>query len=614
MSVAGFLKPESGIPGYGPAPMYSTNGETFGAMYDMMRTNFNQDAAWRMTGDEYYARNELIKKRFGRDLVAEIRKEAPEAGADYLVEELPKRADAAIMEGRKTAPERWKDIKTNAEVEEAAREKARASRQQFSDVASRNTNGISKSLSIFGGAIAGGFTDPLNIATIPFGAGASRGIFKAALIEGGLNAAVETAAVPFVKEWQNDLGYHYGFSEAAADVGTAFVGGAALTSVLRGIVPAARATAHYAGSISRVMFDRIAGIEGLPQSVRNAAAYMSRVAHIDESAIPGTVKTDADLMAHREKLQRTAEDFESYRKPTEEPSAREETLTPRQEEAIARAVDKKTEEVKAEVNTAIADEFLTRANEIKAQLQESAVIDLSTPASMKKHLGYTPESLSQFIKRTGGIQEYSGELANRGITSKSMPGLVRKAKEDKGAALMDVGESPSSQSADYVKERAWEEGYFPDKSDWREIDDSELYDAIAADVQGRKIYKEADQERIAVLSEQSGFANEYDRMGITGDMTPEEIASALRDFETSFDNIADVASSDSVPPLQRMEVDISPPDAYTAARARFDEMMKQDEKLKVTLEDGTQITLKDLSARLGEDLNAIEAMTKCRLA
>jgi hypothetical protein len=614
MSIAGFLAPENGIPGYSPAPMYSTNGETWEAMHDVMKTNLNTDSSMRLQGEAYTERNNLIKKRFGRDIIGEIRKEAPEAGADYITSELLKRADSLVNEGRIKEPNRWGDVKTNAEVEESARVKARMSRQAFDDVVSRNTNGLTKSLSIFGGAITGGFTDPLNLATLPLGAGAGRGIIKAAMIEGGLNATAEAAAVPFVKDWQQNLGYHYGFSEAVTDVGTAFVGGAALSSIIKGIVPATRAAGHYIGSASRAMLDRVASIDSLPQSVKNAASYMSRVAHIDEGAIPGTVKSDADLMAHREKLKETAEDFESYRSPSEEPIKTADELTPNQEAAVNRMVSEKTESVKTEISAAMELEFLERAKTIKASLTDQASVDTNSPSAMKAHLGYAPQTLSQFIKANGGIQDYAGELAARDITHKSLPGLVRKGKESNNPALLEMADAPSKSATDSVKERAWEAGYFPEKQDYNDITDSELYDAIAKDLKGERVYKESDMERIAMLQESSSLVDDYDRIGISADMTPEEIAQALRDADRPFDDLTDVAGSDKVQPLQRPEREFTPPEAYQAKRAAFDDLMKKNPKLAVTMEDGSQISLKELSDRLGEDLNAIEAITNCRLA
>lgn len=182
---------------------------------------------------------------------------------------------------------------------------------------------------------------------------------------------------------------------------------------------------------------------------------------------------------------------------------------------------------------------MVEAARIKEQLTRSASININIPASIKKSLGYTPVTLSQFIKNAGGIREYSGELKARGIDHKSLVGLVRKEKESGGATLIPMADSTNEFQADYVVQKAFEAGYFPDKRSIEELTHSDLYDAIAEDLAGKKRYSESDMERIAMLEQESSLIDEYDRAGITENMTVEEIAAILRGEDiTMFDKVA----------------------------------------------------------------------------
>jgi hypothetical protein len=75
----------------------------------------------------------------------------------------------------------------------------------------------------FTGAMAAILTDPLVIATIPFGASTSAGILKMALIEGGFGALSGAMIQPFLYRYKKTLNSPYDVSDALLRIGAARV-------------------------------------------------------------------------------------------------------------------------------------------------------------------------------------------------------------------------------------------------------------------------------------------------------------------------------------------------------------------------------------------------------
>lgn len=323
MSVAGLLTNQvSAGRGASRGPTAGLT-ETVPAVFGFTWKTMTTTAALQYQGFPLNERNDLIKKRFGQDIydITKMREKYPNPsmeGRALMAKDANDAIDEWITQGRTSSPDKFNDIKTTAEIREEARKSADISEQHMNEIMLRNPSGLSR---LMGGVIGGGVATILdfpNLATLPLGAGeiqsglkgfaAARAILKAAAIDGVINAGVEVASQPAIMEWQKELGRRYGFGDAAENVAMAFVGGTALSGLIRG----AGRGLNYAGSVSADMLDRIASSEKLPASVRDAAAFMSRQAHIDESAPPGMIKTGEDLVAWRNENQRLADSYENY--------------------------------------------------------------------------------------------------------------------------------------------------------------------------------------------------------------------------------------------------------------------------------------------------------------
>ena len=331
MTIGGFLTDQAGV-GVGASIGPRTGlGETIDASFDFTWKAHTTAAAIQYQGLPLNERNDTIKTRFGQDIydITKMREKYVNPTAEgrvKMADEANAQIDDWILRGRNEHPEKYNGIKTTKEIRDDARKTVDISENHMNEIMLRNPSNLSKMTGGFIGGAGAAILDPPNLLTLPLGAGeikaglkgfaAARGVIKAAAIDGSINAAIEASTQPAIMAWQKELGRRYGFGDAAENVALAFVGGAGLSGLIRGGVRGLKASKDYAGSVSADILDYIAGNTRLPKSVRDASSFMSRQAHIDESAPPGLIKTETDLKIHRDTAQKVADDFEAYKTQT----------------------------------------------------------------------------------------------------------------------------------------------------------------------------------------------------------------------------------------------------------------------------------------------------------
>lgn len=167
-----------------------------------------------------------------------------------------------------------------------------------------------------------------------------------------------------------------------------------------------------------------------------------------------------------------------------------------------------------------ADSYDELGERIYREMQQAKRqdIDLNDVKAVERVLGEKVESLSQYIKRTGGIIDDGGELSSRDITNKTLPGLVRR----------DTPENRKKAGWDGVRERIFDAGYFPQKADYNEITDSEIVEALESDLFRERVYNLKVQEKLEKFRYNQYFSESMSYEGITPDMTPAQIADRLR--------------------------------------------------------------------------------------
>lgn len=475
--------------------------------------------------------------------------------------------DQWILKGRQENPALYGDVKTKAEAEEEARNKARLSKRQFEDVVSRRQPGVATTATVIGGSIAGGFTDPLNLLLLPFGAGAGRSIIKAAMIEGSLNLAAEAVSLPQVMSWQKELGHKYGFAEARNDLATAFVGGAALTAVLRSAGPALRAASDLTGSVSERVLSRLAESERIPGSVRDAARYLSRVAHIDE-AVPFHIKDEPELVVHRQTVADTAGAFEQYKQPSFDAKAGTTTL----QEFSFRAQSIITEENLARVQRSEAPRLFAQGGTFDSRKQADAFIRETAAATGQKRGDFLIE------KTPDGKVQVLRPFENVRLERDSQSGAVR------------TFETQAEANA-YAKELKAK---------------GEQAEAISLNPKAGK----SEQTFLVVRGATPEIAKQIKANPDKATFFDPEARSQAAPVTIRPDHAAATQASENVLPLHRsLEAnEIAPTTRLAAKRAELDRLAGRDPAALISLEDGRAIPLTEYMREIEDDNNFLEAM------
>ena len=189
------------------------------------------------------------------------------------------------------------------------------------------------------------------------------------------------------------------------------------------------------------------------------------------------------------------------------------------------------------------DPYFERAKSLLADMRAAKVIDVNNPSEVSSFVGFKAKSLSQFVRDTGGINDVGGELSARDVTNKRAPGLIRR--DNMGAASVDA-----------VRQRVFDEGYFPGKSDYNEISDSELFDAIAEDLFNQKRYTMSVEEKLGLAHSAADLRTQLAMHGITDGMSPGEVAVALRDLDETMRETGDGgATPENMAEWERMASD-----------------------------------------------------------
>ena len=405
-----------------------------------------------------------------------------------------------------TYEEMWSRVKTDA--------------QEKTEIAQRSFRraGTTGSIGFFAGGMAGAFTyrDPINLMTLGMG-GFGPTVVKRISTEMGVQAGIEAQNQFFgVAENRRLLGLKHTGGDMAFHIAAASVGGGAFRGLFEGVGAGLKKIGNRDGQAAvrmsmRDLADNLSDpkrLKGQSSEVR-AAALANEIDA--ENAATNPYSADAAGTARsKDALQQTREDLEAWGVAPLEP------VPPHRE---APAGPRTT-----------ADHLLEEAEGV-IELMRRAPQGLKA-GEISKQLGQKVVSLSRFIKNRGGIVDYAGELASRDVTNRSLPGLVRKEEQ---AGLENT--------IDYVKEAVFDAGYFPHVRDYNEISDSDLYDAIAADVwfqgksaradEGRPIYTgEAQRAVDDEMRAADQMAQQYEALGISADMTPAQVARILDEDRT----------------------------------------------------------------------------------
>jgi len=225
--------------------------------------NFNTNSSSNVKNEFLYKQQQQIEERTGKSLFDLI-------GEDARRDQV-KRAEMTdqLLD---QDPDLFQGVPRTAEVLEQAREQARVTSEELRQ-ATLNANPFSATAGSLVGTLGGAAADPVNLALLPFGAGAGKSVLQAVLIEAGLNAGAEILTQPRIASWQREIGNEYGFGDAVSNVGMAALLGAGFTGIARGVKPTASA-----------VFEFISKSENIPSTLANQIKQLADYAHLKEKS------------------------------------------------------------------------------------------------------------------------------------------------------------------------------------------------------------------------------------------------------------------------------------------------------------------------------------------
>ena len=450
----------------------------------------------------------------------------------------------AIDELKAREPERFASVPTREQVKKNAIERANMSRQEYENAIKR-TSSFKR---IFGGLV-GGFgafaTDPINVATLPLGVGASRSILKTVLVEAGIGAGAETAIQPFVLQWQRELGQEYGFGDILENVGLAALCGGSFAAAVRGITAAGSA-----------IFSKLSEMRKLSKRAKTAANLMSRAAHIRENnPFLKTARTRlAENRKHMESIREASRAFENS-------------------ERIDDANLKVSETEFLNINTTPkrGDTEITKTSldEIRRYQEGAKQAETITPQNRQR---FTPDTLPQQI--------LDKAAAKRGT-------LTRNDFEPEELQMLEsAGITPNRQGqfrkAGLIAQRTERENA------------GQLQDLRGKEKEHITQFNARQKE--AALKTQN---LEEQVEGIAGAIRQTQ---RLLDEETSSPDIAEEL-------LRRADS----PERIAAEETNFNALAEANPNLKITREDGSQVTLSQLVDEFAEDERVLNEIRTCGL-
>ena len=154
-------------------------------------------------------------------------------GAPGTNTDLDAAVDAYIARIKTDAPFLFDSVKTNAEISVAVRDEANAAIDKSEEVHAGASGWASFGGRIIGG-FAGGFTDPINLSTMPYGAAMSYGLAKTMLAEAAINVGTEVLAAYPTHKWYKELGREYGLDDFVVKAGISALVGAGFGALGKG--------------------------------------------------------------------------------------------------------------------------------------------------------------------------------------------------------------------------------------------------------------------------------------------------------------------------------------------------------------------------------------------
>ena len=588
MPLLDMLKPEQALSGPKIEMESQSLLDVAGASWSATRDNHNSESKARLTGKHWGKSLEDYKAISGVDLEDELADEITEAqkvNIGLSPRDVPQDAPSNLdirnrvmsehIEKLKTSdPEKYKNLKTQADAEGLAKDDALKSLQELSAVAKYASPTGAMAGSFLGG-LAGAFTDPINLATMPFGASAGAGVLKTMRTEAVIGVASEALIQPNVAEWQKQIGVEYGLSDVMTNLTFAGVGAAGISGGIKGAAKGIKLVTPRASEF----FTKLGMKKGLTAEQRTAAKNLELTAHVNE-ANPHIDLAEAHFKKHVESIdvaQKILLNEGRALRPDDLPISSKEfdqiSTTPK-EGMTASQLDRLKDLERFQTKEAV--EPLMKSDSIGTRnldAEKAKAVDLANANPTRD--------------KTINISEGEFEEA-----------LVTNWKDGQG-----VVKTPDGKKVDFAH------------GDVR-------YEATRGMSEGQRLKSDAGQAPVSknqkALVRRGPDGKVLDVHPITKERytTGADIDNVLSGKALSEDNPMNVAlarpeKTANLEAEMTMFERSSSPETVSAEKADFDRMIESAGDTKVELEDGRVVTLKQMGDELAQDDSFVDAMKFC---
>jgi hypothetical protein len=509
------------------------------AAFNATVNNYNSNSASNLFDNQLEKRSRAYRDATGKELKPEdysgyqqMRQKLELDGVD--ISTINEGAmELLVGEVKVQDPTRFKEVLTIPELSEAARSEAKLSSEEFAVAQTYSSSFDSTAASLLGG-LGGTAVDPINIATLPFGFGASKTFLSFVAKEAAFNAGIEALTQPFVAQWQRELGNEYGFAEAAENVGLAAMFGGVFAGVTRGLKP----TAQW-------IFAKASANKLMSSTARRSAGYISRYAHVREA---NPVMVNPTTLARKDHM-----------------GSVDATQRALKEERNVDAIDLPTSNY----------EFNTVNSKISAS-------DTAIQRTRK-------EFLQQY-------QEDVTSIRNPEYDIPTMPEqLLRKANEAEGDFILNRDIHPIE------TEMLKSAGIKKTPLGW--------------DVKGlRKEFAKREEDGLlnAVNSNDTAHIQEWRNNVTEQDLRNRKADTSAEDITQDKVDTGLYRQDTASPEVRKQTLDSqASKETFEAETAAFNDFVEENANVKLTQEDGSVITVRQLAKELDDDTEFVKEMTAC---
>lgn len=251
-------------------------GELFSAQFDNTKKNH-----WTISSDIVYGQAATEQAEQYRELTGQ---DLDEVLTPALVQKrIAMNRD--LMRDEKHQIRREKLAELGVEVDDLdviAERIVAASDKRLMEATARARRGTNVRTAQVLGSLGSAVLDPLNLATMFYGAGAGRTVLQTMAIEGVIGAGTELASAPAISAWQKQLGKEYGFDEIMTGMLFGGLGGAAFGGAFRG---ASHAINKLKNAREGLMREALADVEREVLLLEYKPEGISREEHIQNQKI-----------------------------------------------------------------------------------------------------------------------------------------------------------------------------------------------------------------------------------------------------------------------------------------------------------------------------------------